>query len=220
MSPPENTTIAASSSGIVSGPAMYLGSNVSVRNTVDGFNTKALPITTESILNVKNGINVNVNGAGAGKSSLVINSSGDVDTVGAIHTVGSITTAGSLNSSSLNIINSSGAQTCTVSDSGLLTLQDNLVIGSTVSVAKATGNFVTSGTGAVNIHIDAILDIQYGLSGNGQRLCVESINGVSNRNITSQKHCGTSNNARRGRSNRSIFRGRHFYILLDANFFS
>ena len=117
MSPPENTTIAASSSGIVAGPAMFLGSNVSVRNTVDGFNTKALPITTESILNVKNGINVNVNGAGAGKSSLVINSSGDVDTVGAIHTVGSITTAGSLNSSSLNIINSSGAQTCRQSPS-------------------------------------------------------------------------------------------------------
>ena len=144
--PPENTTIAASSSGIVSGPAMYLGSNVSVKNTVDGFNTKALPITTESVLNVKNGINVNLDGAGTGKSSLVIHSSGDLDTVGAIHTSGSITTAGSLNSSSLNIINSSGVQTCTVSDSGLLTLQDNLVIGSTVSIAKATGNFVTSGT--------------------------------------------------------------------------
>lgn len=144
--PPENTTIAASASSIVAGPAMYLGSNVSVKNTVDGFNTKALPITTESVLNVKNGINVNLDGAGAGKSSLVIHSSGDLDTVGAIHTVGSITTAGSLNASSLNIINSSGVQTCTVSDSGLLTLQDNLVIGSTVTVAKTTGNFVTSGT--------------------------------------------------------------------------
>jgi hypothetical protein len=144
--PPENTTLTASSSGIVTGPAMYLGSNVSVKNTVDGFNTKALPITTESVLNVKNGINVNLDGAGAGKSSLVIHPSGDVDTIGAIHTAGSITTASSLNASSLNIINSSGAQTCTVSDSGLLTLQDNLVIGSTVTIAKATGNFVTSGT--------------------------------------------------------------------------
>jgi hypothetical protein len=119
---------------------------VSVKNTVDGFNTKALPITTESVLNVKSGINVNLDGAGAGKSSLVIHPSGDLDTVGAIHTTGSITTAGSLNASSLNIINSSGVQTCTVSDSGLLTLQDNLVIGSTVTVAKTTGNFVTSGT--------------------------------------------------------------------------
>ena len=144
--PPETTTIAAASSGIVAGPTMYLGNNVSVKNSTDGFSTKSLPITTDSVLNVKNGINVNLDGAGAGKSTVVIHPSGDIDTVGAVHTSGSITTAGSLNSTSLNVTNSSGIQTCTVSDSGLLTIQDNLVVGSTATIAKTTGNFVTSGT--------------------------------------------------------------------------
>lgn len=186
--PPENTTLTASSSGIVTGPAMYLGSNVSVKNTVDGFNTKALPITTESVLNVKNGINVNLDGAGAGKSSLVIHPSGDVDTIGAIHTAGSITTASSLNASSLNIINSSGAQTCTVSDSGLLTLQDNLVIGSTVTIAKATGNFVTSGTvyasGSVGIGGTSSAP-NVSLSNDGTVLTQGSITSKSNLNVGS-----------------------------------
>ena len=186
--PPENTTLTASSSGIVSGPAMYLGSNVSVKNTVDGFNTKALPITTESVLNVKNGINVNLDGAGAGKSSLVIHPSGDVDTVGAIHTTGSITTASSVNASSLNIINSSGAQTCTVSDSGLLTLQDNLVIGSTVTVAKATGNFATSGTiyasGSVGIG-GTSSSPNVSLSNDGTVLTQGSITAKNNLNVGS-----------------------------------
>jgi hypothetical protein len=186
--PPENTTLAASASGIVSGPAMYLGSNVSVKNTVDGFNTKALPITTESVLNVKSGINVNLDGAGAGKSSLVIHPSGDVDTVGAIHTAGSITTASSVNASSLNIINSSGVQTCTVSDSGLLTLQDNLVIGSTVTVAKATGNFATSGTiyasGSVGIGGTSSAP-NVSLSNDGTVLTQGSITAKNNLNIGS-----------------------------------
>ena len=144
--PPETTTIAAASSGIVAGPTMYLGNNVSVKNSTDGFSTKSLPITTDSVLNVKSGINVNLDGAGAGKSTVVIHASGDIDTVGAVHTAGSITTAGSLNSTSLNVTNSSGVQTCTVSDSGLLTIQDNLVVGSTATIAKTTGNFTTSGT--------------------------------------------------------------------------
>jgi hypothetical protein len=165
-----------------------LGSNATVKNSVEGFNTKSLPITTESVLNVKNGINVNVNGAGAGKSSLVINPAGDIDTVGSIHTAGSITTAGSLNASSLNIVNSSGVQTCTISDSGLLTLQDNLVIGSTVTVAKATGNFATSGTvyasGSVGIGGTSSAP-NVSLSNDGTVLTQGSITAKSNLNIGS-----------------------------------
>ena len=67
------TTILASSTNIVSGPTLYLGSNSSVKQTTDGFSTNYLPITTNSVLNV--GTSINVNKQSDGTSKLVINSS-------------------------------------------------------------------------------------------------------------------------------------------------
>ena len=134
------TTILASSTNIVSGPTLYLGSNSSVKQTTDGFSTNYLPITTNSVLNV--GTSINVNKQSDGTSKLVINSSGDINTSGSITSSGDITTTSTLYGNQLNINNGN----LTVSDTGLLTMQDNLVVGSNFNVQETSGNVTTSGT--------------------------------------------------------------------------
>ena len=134
------TTILASSTNIVSGPTLYLGSNSSVKQTTDGFSTNYLPITTNSVLNV--GTSINVNKQSDGTSKLVINSSGDINTSGSITSSGDITTTSTLYGNQLNINNGN----LTVSDTGLLTIQDNLVVGSNFNVQETSGNVTTSGT--------------------------------------------------------------------------
>jgi hypothetical protein len=137
--PPDLSTIIPSSIGISTGPNLYLGPNSTIKNSTDGFSTTSLPITTNSVLNV--GTSINVNKQSDGTSKLVINSSGNLNTAGIISATGDITSASTLYGNQLNI----GSSNCTISDTGLVTMQDNLVVGTNFNVQKTSGNVTTSG---------------------------------------------------------------------------
>ena len=147
MAPPN--TIAASSSGIVPGPSLYLGDNLSIDNNTTGFSTNYLPISTNSILNV--GFGINMNKQSDGTSKLTVNASGNINTSGYINAIDDITSASTVYGNQLDI----GNNKCTISDSGLITIQDNLVIGSTFNVQKTSGNVTTSG----NVSAGGILSV-------------------------------------------------------------
>lgn len=138
--PPDLSTIIPSSIGISTGPNLYLGPNTSVKNSTDGFSTASLPITTNSVLNV--GTSINVNKQLDGTSKLTINSSGNLNTAGTINATGDISSTSTLYGNQLNI----GSSNCTISDTGLLTIQDNLVVGTNFNVQKTSGNVTTAGT--------------------------------------------------------------------------
>ena len=148
MAPPQlsSTTILASSDNITTGPNLYLGPNASIKNTTDGFSTASLAITTNSVLNV--GTAININKQSDGTSKLTIDSSGDINTSGYITASGDITTSSTLYGKKLDINNSK----CTISDTGLLTIQDDLVVGtsSDFKIQKSTGNLSTKGTLSVS----------------------------------------------------------------------
>ena len=148
MAPPQlsSTTILASSDNITTGPNLYLGPNASIKNTTDGFSTASLAITTNSVLNV--GTAININKQSDGTSKLTIDSSGDINTSGYITASGDITTSSTLYGKKLDINNSN----CTISDTGLLTIQDDLVVGtsSDFKIQKSTGNLSTKGTLSVS----------------------------------------------------------------------
>jgi hypothetical protein len=140
MAPPQlnNAAIMPGSAGITDDMHLYLGKNVAVKNSSEGFITNNLPITTASVLTAGSGLNINKNG---GSSALTIQSSGDLNTVGAITATGDITTASTAWANKLNIANGKA----TISDTGLTTIQDDFLVGSTVYVTKSTGKIHTDG---------------------------------------------------------------------------
>ena len=137
MAPPN--TIVAPSTGIIAGPSMYLTDNVSIENSTVGFSTSNLPISTLSTLSVGTGFNVNKQSDGTSK--LTVNDSGAINTSGYINATDDIRTASTLYGNKLDI----GNNKCTISDTGLVTMQDNLVVGSTFNVQKTSGHVTTSG---------------------------------------------------------------------------
>ena len=166
MAPPDNTTIAAATTGITSGKTVYLANNVTVEaSSSTGVVLGNLALKTGSTVNAQ-GINVNPN-ASTGKSSLTVNSSGDINTKGYINSDSSITASASLNATSLNIYSDSTQATSvmTVSDSGAITAKSNLAVGTHYTVTSSDGS-VSSGsqtvtgtiasTGSITIATDKI----------------------------------------------------------------
>lgn len=150
MAPPQlnHATITPANTGIQESDNLYLGPNVAVKNTTEGFITNHLPISTASVLSAGSGLNINKNGD---SSALTIRSSGDIDTIGGITASGDITTASTAWANQLRIHDNK----LTVSDTGKLTMQDDLVIGSTFSVTKSSGDIDTAGS----INADGTLSI-------------------------------------------------------------
>ena len=140
MAPPQlsNSTIVPTSTGIIEDSNLYLGSNVAVKNTTEGFITNYLPITTASVLNAGAGLNINKDGDSA---AITLRSTGAIDTVGGITASGDITTASTAWAHSLNIHNGKA----TISDTGLTTISDDLVIGTTVYITEDSGKIHTDG---------------------------------------------------------------------------
>ena len=140
---PPHPTIAALSNGegltLYGGNTFYIGPNTSVENDTIGITT-TLPITTQNVLTSQAGLNIN---SGSGSSKLTIQSNGDLFTDGTIYSIGSISAVSSLNASSINI---GSTNNFTVSNTGLTTLQDNLVVGSNFSVTKSSGDVQVGGT--------------------------------------------------------------------------
>ena len=146
MAPPQlaSTTISPSDTNIVlSSLTLNLGENAYLRDSIDGFNTVNLPITTESVLNV--GTAINVHNKSDGTSNLTIGTLGDVNTSGYITASGDITTGSTLYGNQLHI----GGDNCIISDAGLVTMQSDLKIqnvgSDTFKVTASTGDISTQG---------------------------------------------------------------------------
>jgi hypothetical protein len=143
MAPPDMSIISPTTTGITTGPSVYLGPNAKVTNvSTGGLDIGSLQLKTLSTLN-SNGINISNDGS---QSKLTINSSGELRTSGLINTNSSVTASGSLNSTSLNITHTpSGSAVMTVSDSGAITASDDLKIANYFLVTASTGH-VSSGS--------------------------------------------------------------------------
>lgn len=141
MAPPQLNlaTIAPVNLGISAAPHLYLGPNASIKNSTEGLNTAFLPIKTASTLTAGKGLNINVNGNSA---ALSISDTGALNTNSTITASGDITTSSTTWANQVRVNNDKA----TISDTGKLTIQDDLVIGSTYSVSKSSGNVSTSGS--------------------------------------------------------------------------
>jgi hypothetical protein len=150
MAPPQLNLgmLAPVNTGISPAPHLYLGPNISVKNSTEGLNTAFLPIKTASTLTVGKGLNVNVNGNSA---ALSISDTGALNTNSTLTAYGDITTSSTTWTKQLRVHDDKA----TISDTGKLTIQDDLVIGSTFAVTKSTGNLDTSGS----INADGALTI-------------------------------------------------------------
>lgn len=151
MAPPQLNNVALNpvqTGSIQPSSNLYLGPNASIKNSHEGLNTALLPIRTDSTLTVAAGINVNRNGD---SSSLTIKPSGALDTISTITANGDITTSNTTWTRQLRVHDDKA----TISDTGKLTIQDDLVIGSTFAVTKSTGDLDTSGS----INADGALTI-------------------------------------------------------------
>jgi hypothetical protein len=115
-------TIAPLSNALVPSPNVFLGYNTTVANS--GITT-LLPMNINNVLTLQGGLNINSN---ADNSYLTI------DSTGTLVTCGSITTYDSINANTINV-NSKFI----VSATGLITVSNDLVVGSHFKVTEASG---------------------------------------------------------------------------------
>ena len=145
MSPNTPTTIAPLVNGsgvtITPAPTFYIGPNTSVKNDTSQGLLTTLPITTQNVLTSQGGLNIN---SSSGVSKLTVDSNGNLSTQGSLSAGGSLTLSGSLNANALNI--GSTGNEFTVSDSGLTTINDDLIVGSNFKVTESTGSVTIGGT--------------------------------------------------------------------------
>lgn len=150
MSPPELTTVSASTANIITGPSLHLGPNATVSNSAtSGVNIGSLQLKTQSTVSSQ-GLNINPSGS---TSSLTIDKNGDINTAGYISANGDLSIGPSSQftvAASSGNVNTSGNVSVSgnVSALGTLSANGNLTIGSgsQFTVASASGNVHTSGT--------------------------------------------------------------------------
>jgi hypothetical protein len=141
MSPPN--TITPLQNSVVPGPTVYMGYNTSVSNDINTGIKTILPINIKNVLTVQGGLNINSSTDGINSSSnLTIDSSGNLITQGSLTAAGSITSYGTMYIKTLDV-NSN----FTVSETGLTTLNDDLIIGSNFKITESTGAATTTFTG-------------------------------------------------------------------------
>jgi len=150
MAPPAIAPLSNSGSlSLLAGSTIYLGPNTYIGNDSTKGIVTTLPITTKNVLTTNGGLNIN---SSSGACNLSIDPAGNFSTAGtlsitgAISTSSAITSTASLNGASLNIGSSGSGYNFTVSDTGLTTFQDNLVVGSNFLVTKSTGSVAVGGS--------------------------------------------------------------------------
>lgn len=127
--------------GISASQAVYLGPNTTVSNDYKAGLTTALPLKTTNVFTSQKGLNINSNSNGS--SALTIDENGNMKTAGQVLATGSITSANSLYVSGTA---SAGQYSFSVSDTGLTTIQDDLVVGSKFKVTKSDGSLSMDGS--------------------------------------------------------------------------
>lgn len=162
MSPNPNTTTVIgaqtnAAASISSAQHVYLGPNTTVMNNYKDGLTTSLPLTTTNVLTSQVGLNINSKG---GSSSLTINNAGDINTSGIISAAGSMTSGKALYVTGTAVSGYNFA----VSDSGLTTIQDNLIIGTDADfiVNKTEGSLKMKGKadigGALHVSGESAMD--------------------------------------------------------------
>jgi hypothetical protein len=135
---PQTNTLA----GISTSQSLYLGPNTTLSNDYKTGLTTVLPLKTDNVFTSQKGLNIN-SSASSGSSALTIDENGNMKTIGQVSATGSITSANSLYVSGTA---SAGNYNFSVSDTGLTTIQDNLVVGSHYTVTKSSGSLAMDGT--------------------------------------------------------------------------
>jgi len=145
MSRPSNIYFLDSSLELGVNLNLYLGNNTIISDTTESYGfTTNLPMTINNTLTCQQGFHVN---SDLETSSLTIDVSGNLITNGNIIANGSITSYdsiianGLLNSSSINV----NSGNFSVTNTGLTTINDDLIIGSNFRITKTTGSINTDG---------------------------------------------------------------------------